>query len=104
MSIHQVTSDEEFEQKTASGLVVVDFFATWCGPCKRVAPALKRFAAEYEGRVSFLKVDVDEMPEVTEENEITAMPTFVFFKDGSEVARVMGAAAEKIKAKIDQLL
>lgn len=74
-----------------SGSVVIDFFATWCGPCKRIAPAFEDLADKYYPAIAFFKVDVDESPELVEMYSISAMPTFVFLKNGQVVKRVEGA-------------
>lgn len=79
------------------GYVVIDFFATWCGPCKRVAPYFEKLAEEYVG-MTFLKVDVDESPELTNEFDVSAMPTFLFIKNGVIVKRVEGADIEQLDA------
>lgn len=72
------------------GAVVIDFYATWCGPCKKVAPVFEKLAQIYPSIV-FLKVDVDESAEVAEKFEVQAMPTFLFIKDGRIVKRIEGA-------------
>jgi len=73
------------------GAVVIDFFATWCGPCKRIAPAFEDLADKYYPAVTFLKVDVDESPELVNAFDISAMPTFVFLKNGKMVKKIEGA-------------
>ncbi|CAG99773.1 thioredoxin TRX2 [Kluyveromyces lactis] len=99
--VAQLTSASEFEKAlTDDKLVVVDFFATWCGPCKMIAPMLEKFAKEYEGKATFLKVDVDELPDVAKNNDVSAMPTLVFFKSGKEISRVLGANLAAIKQTI----
>ena len=79
------------------GYVLIDFFATWCGPCKRIAPYFEKLSEEYTG-MTFLKVDVDESPEIVNEFDISAMPTFVFIKNGVIVKRVEGADVEQLDA------
>lgn len=92
-----VSSKSEFDAALKhDGLVVVDFFATWCGPCKMIAPLLDKFSAEYTA-VKFLKVDVDELGEVAQEYEVSAMPTILFFKDGKVVQKVIGANPAALK-------
>lgn len=95
-----VHSKAEFQEAlTHDGLVVIDFFATWCGPCKMIAPLLEKFSNEYTS-AKFIKVDVDELAEVAQEYSIASMPTILFYKGGKEVAKVIGADAAKIKQAI----
>lgn len=92
-----VASKEEFQSALQhSGLVVVDFFATWCGPCKMIAPLLDKFSNEYSS-AKFIKVDVDELSEVAQEYEVSSMPTILFFKDGKVVEKVVGANPAALK-------
>lgn len=87
---------EQFENGAKSGkLVVVDFTASWCGPCRFIAPILADLAKKMP-HVIFLKVDVDELKTVAEEQKVEAMPTFIYFKDGKEVDRVVGARKENL--------
>jgi thioredoxin 1 len=73
-----------------SGCVVIDFFATWCGPCKHIAPKFEELSKVYPSIV-FLKVDVDESGELVDQYNIHAMPTFVFLRDGVEIHKIEGA-------------
>lgn len=98
--VTSVTSAQEFKDAlTHDGLVVVDFFATWCGPCKMIAPLLEKFSVEYP-TAKFLKVDVDELGSVAKEYEVSAMPTLLFFKDGKVIQTVVGANPGAIKQAI----
>ncbi|KAL3233053.1 Thioredoxin-1 [Nakaseomyces bracarensis] len=98
--VKQISSAAEFDSAIAvDKLVVVDFFATWCGPCKMIAPMIEKFANEYS-TADFYKVDVDELPEVAQKNEVSAMPTMVLYKNGKEVAKVVGANPAAIKQAI----
>jgi len=98
--VKQIHSKKDFDSEIASGkLVVVDFFATWCGPCINIAPKYAELA-EVEKDVVFLKVDVDELSEVAEECEISAMPTFLIFKNKNKVGSVVGANIESVKKEI----
>lgn len=98
---HHVKDMNEFTTKLseATGLVVVDFFATWCGPCKLIAPKIEELAVEFPD-VVFLKVDVDECEDISAEYDISAMPTFVFIKAQKKVDAFSGANADKVKEYI----
>jgi thioredoxin 1 len=80
----------ELSQIPMTGTVVIDFFATWCGPCQRIAPSYEKLSDLFPG-VQFFKVDVDESEEVVSQFDVEALPTFVILKDGLEKARVKGA-------------
>jgi thioredoxin 1 len=80
----------EVSEIPSSGAVVIDFFATWCGPCKKIAPVFEKLAEVYPS-IAFLKVDVDESGDLAELYEVQAMPTFVFLKNGVIVKRIEGA-------------
>lgn len=82
-------------------LVVIDFYATWCGPCKMVAPKIVAMADELTEKCVFLKVDVDEADDVSEEYNIQAMPTFILFRNGVKVADMAGADAAKLRKLIN---
>ncbi|XP_001602650.3 thioredoxin-2 isoform X1 [Nasonia vitripennis] len=95
---------EELKTKlTEAGekLVVIDFFATWCGPCKMIAPKLDELSQELTD-VVFLKVDVDELEGVAEEYDVNSMPTFVFIKNGSVLDKFSGANIEKVKLTVQK--
>ncbi|XP_070492838.1 thioredoxin-2 [Chironomus tepperi] len=103
--VHHVKDEGDFNsQLEAAGekLVVVDFFATWCGPCKMIAPKLEEFSVKYADRVVVLKVDVDECEEVAVKYNISSMPTFVFIKNGQKVDSFSGANADKLEKTILQ--
>jgi len=95
--------DSDFEQKKLKlpGLVLVDFFAEWCGPCKMLSPVLDALAGEMK-HATFAKVDIDSSQNVASEFGITAVPTMILFKDGKEVHRITGMMkGDAIKAKIE---
>lgn len=95
--VASITKIEEFDEAlTHSGLVVVDFFATWCGPCKVIAPLLDKFSKEYTS-AKFIKVDVDEFGSIASKYEVSSMPTILFFKDGEIVQKVIGANPAALK-------
>ncbi|GAN10953.1 cytosolic thioredoxin Trx1 [Mucor ambiguus] len=83
-------------------LVIVDFHATWCGPCKLIAPKLEKFSQEYADAV-FAKVDVDEVADVAAEYQVRAMPTIMYFRKGEKLGEVVGANPANIEAKIKEL-
>lgn len=86
------------------GNVVIDFFATWCGPCKRIAPMFEDLAQKYHPHIQFFKVDVDESPDLVNLFDINAMPTFVFLKHGVVVKKVEGADIKGLEAGFTRLL
>ena len=92
----EILTSESFKEKVteAKGTVLVDFFATWCGPCKMIAPAVEQLAAEYEGKAAVYKLDVDEAQDVAMQYGIMSIPTLVFFKDGQEAERIRGALSK----------
>jgi thioredoxin len=92
--------DGAFRSKVleANGPVLVDFFATWCGPCQALAPAMEEIAREMAGRLTVVKVDVDEAPEAAAEYGVTSIPTLVLFKEGREAWRRVGAAPKRALA------
>ena len=74
--------------------VLVDFWATWCGPCRMIAPAVEEVAADFEGRAVVGKVDVDEQGELAMRYGVMSIPTVIFFKDGKEIDRKVGVMPE----------
>ncbi len=97
-------TDSNFKQEVlnAKGLIMVDFFAVWCGPCKMMAPAVERLAESYKGKVKIGKLDVDENNETSSQYEIQSIPTIIFFKDGKLVDKLVGFQSEEaLKKKLD---
>lgn len=82
-----------------SGVVLLDCFTTWCGPCKMMAPEIETLSKDYEGRALVAKVDVEAVGEAGRDFKITAVPTIIIFKDGVEVAREMGYKPKAALAK-----
>lgn len=98
-------NDHQFQEElnaNGSKLVVVDFSATWCGPCRRVAPLYDELSNKYD-RAIFLKVDVDKCQETAANQGVSAMPTFILYRNKVKVARVQGADIATVEAKIKQL-
>lgn len=92
-------SDKTFDAEVLKSEepVLVDFFATWCGPCKAMAPALEQVAAEFKGKLKVVKIDVDDNPATTDKYKIQAMPTLIMFQGGKETARHTGALVQKTR-------
>ncbi len=102
--IEKIT-DEQFASVIAQGVVLADFFADWCGPCRMLSPVLERVAASMQGQVRIVKVDTDRAEKSAASLHITALPTLVLFKDGKEVNRLTGLRDEdNIKAFIKTAL
>ncbi|KAE8817686.1 Thioredoxin H-type [Hordeum vulgare] len=97
-SLEQWTMQIE-EANTAKKLVVIDFTASWCGPCRIMAPVFADLAKKFPNAV-FLKVDVDELKPIAEQFSVEAMPTFLFMKEGDVKDRVVGAIKEELTAKV----
>ncbi|HEX2254572.1 MAG TPA: thioredoxin [Thermoanaerobaculia bacterium] len=100
-------SDTNFETEVLQSdkPVLVDFWAPWCGPCRMVGPVVEELAGEYEGRLKVAKVNTDENQARASQLGIRGIPTLIFFKDGREVDRVVGALPKPaLKARVDDVL
>ncbi|MEM4633603.1 MAG: thioredoxin [Candidatus Anstonellaceae archaeon] len=87
-------SGENFDKETKSGVVLVDFWAPWCGPCRMLGPIIEQLSGEMKG-VKFAKVNVDEQPELAEKFGISSIPTLVLFKNGKPTATRIGASSKE---------
>lgn len=83
-------NDGNFAEKIANGVVLVDFFATWCGPCRMLGPTIEEIAAESDGSYAAYKVDIDECSDIAMDYGIMSVPTLIVFKNGAEAARMIG--------------
>lgn len=89
--------NNNLEELTAAGLpVVLDFYATWCGPCKKIAPIIEELATEFDGKIAVGKCDVDENDEIAAQYGIRNIPTILFIKDGQVVDKHVGAAPKSL--------
>lgn len=102
MSVMELT-EKSFDTTINSPNVLVDFYATWCGPCRMQAPVLEAFAERYEGRVKVAKLDVDQVPSVAQRFGVMSVPTLIAFREGKETARRTGVqSAEGLAALAGQ--
>lgn len=83
-------NDSNFAEKTLSGVVLVDFFATWCGPCKMLSPVIEEIGGECDGSFAVYKIDIDEAEDTVMELGIMSVPTLIIFRDGVEAERLIG--------------
>lgn len=89
----EYVQESDFEQLIQdNNLVVVDYTATWCGPCRLLSPSIDRLAEEYEGKATVVKIDIDQNPNNAKEYEIRSIPTVLLFKNGELVERFVGNA------------
>ena len=99
-AIHLTETSFDEVLVATEGLVMVDFWAEWCGPCRAIAPVLEELAAASEGRVTLMKVNVDENHGLAARYGIQSIPTILFFKEGAVVDRVLGAAPKAVLQSI----
>ena len=105
--VTEIKNSQQFEQQVLNSVnpVFVDFWAEWCGPCRSVSPVVEEFSGEYDGKVDFVKVNVDENGELAQKYNVFSIPTLAIFKNGEVVTQKVGAATkESFKTMIDSSL
>ncbi|NOT08676.1 MAG: thioredoxin [Gemmatimonadales bacterium] len=103
--IHVTDGDFGTEVEEDKGLVLVDFWAEWCGPCRAIAPILEQLASTYSGRVKVTKLDVDANQKTTMRFNVRSIPSLLFFKGGKHVDTIVGLTQKStLEARIDKLL
>ena len=105
MALQHLTAEGFDEAISAAPLAMVDFWATWCGPCKILSPVVEKLAEEYDGKVLVGKVDTDSEMSLAQRFGISAIPTLIFFKNGAELKRSVGVVSEDaLKAILEENL
>ena len=96
---------DPIDQFEKGHIYVIDFWATWCGPCRMVAPVVDELAKEYAGRVTFAKLDVDQNPKTASSYGVMSIPTLLIFKEGKPVSQLVGfRPKEELKRSLDEVL
>jgi len=96
-----ILTNQNFKEEVKEGLVLVDFFATWCGPCKMMEPVISKIADEYKGKVKVGKVNVDDENELAMKYGISSIPTLILFKDGKPLKTLIGLSS---KSEIENMI
>ena len=98
-------TEQNFNDTIQDGVVMVDFWAPWCGPCRMIAPVIDKLAEDYKGKAKICKVNTDEQQDLASKFGIRSIPTIHFYKDGQKVDELIGAATEQdFKNKLDSLI
>ncbi len=94
-----------FNAETSEGVVLIDFWAPWCGPCQAILPVIDELASEFEGKAKIGKINIDEEQELAQKFGVMSIPTFKILKNGKEVASIVGGVAkEKLSEEIEKAL
>ena len=101
----KMVNADDFETVTQSGVVLVDFFAAWCRPCRMQLPILEQLAPDFEGRATFVKVDTDQAKDIAVKFGIQSIPTLAILKNGEKVAQFVGVQqAETLRTALEQAI
>lgn len=93
-------NDDNFESTIKNGVTLVDFYADWCGPCRRIAPIVEELASEMGNQVTIAKLDVEQAQRTTAAQQVMSIPTVVLYKNGQEVTRIVGLTGKDSLKKI----
>lgn len=106
MVVKHIESEEDFKRLKESGkLIIIDFWATWCGPCRMLGPIFDETSKDYEGKIEFVKIDVDEVSEVASDYNVMSIPTLFIIKGDEILDQRMGALTKaQLKSFIDSHL
>jgi thioredoxin 1 len=103
--LEATTGNWDSEVLKAAGLVIIDFWAPWCGPCRMISPTVEELSKEYSGKIKVMKLNTDDNSEIASKYKIMGIPTIMFFKDGVKVEQIVGVVPkQQLKAKIDSFL
>jgi thioredoxin 1 len=95
-------NETEFDTLTSNGVVLIEFGAEWCGPCKAIAPVLQKLSNDLQGRVSVYSIDIDRSPSIAAKHGVMSVPTLLVLKGGAVVDRIVGFASEgSLRRKLD---
>jgi len=98
-------NQNNFSKIISKGVVLVDFFAQWCGPCRMVTPIIEEIADEMDGKATFVKIDIDKETILASDYKVTSIPTLILFKNGKEVNRIVGLRdADAIKKFVEEAI
>lgn len=97
--------EEHFREEISTGVTLIDFYATWCGPCRMITPLVEAVAQEFQGKAKVAKINIDEAQQVTADMEVTSIPTLILYKEGVEVKRLVGVKSKNdIQAMVQSAL